>query len=222
MNKPRPPTRVKKLSAQVFVTSLMVLFSVAGQTNEQTDKYLFTSFCSKCYLFRWNMMVFVTLSFLWWIYLPVNVIVSGCSEKQLRAERPPGGENNLALILLLSSPSQLCGQYQLESKLPGHLIWWCGQFVYFVYLNIFSQVRPPLVWLAATLQPCCSSHRAAWASTPGWVDRSTDLLFWISNYQQTNTKDRAAWVSALGWDSHQDKDQWSTPIHLVSHSHWSH
>ena len=95
MNKPRPPTRVKKLSAQVFVTSLMVLFSVAGQTNEQTDKYLFTSFCSKCYLFRWNMMVFVTLSFLWWIYLPVNVIVSGCSEKQLRAERPPGGENNL-------------------------------------------------------------------------------------------------------------------------------
>ena len=35
-------------------TSLLVSFSAAGQTNKQTYKYLFTSFRSKRYLFRWN------------------------------------------------------------------------------------------------------------------------------------------------------------------------
>ena len=74
------------------------------------------------------------------------LIVSGGSEKQLRAERPHDGENYLG-----SSPSQFNSNWKADTTKQ----------------SFFSRDRQPWAWRAAMLPPCSSSPRAASASTQG-------------------------------------------------------
>ena len=74
------------------------------------------------------------------------IVVSGGSEKQLRAERPPTGENYFG-----SSPSQFNTNWRADTTKQ----------------NFATRDRQPWAWLAAMLPPCSSSPRAVSASTPG-------------------------------------------------------